>query len=341
MRKKKATMQDIADSLGISRVTVWKALNNQPGVSEDMRMQIINKGAQLGYAKLPKKNPLTQDIFEKTISVIVSRPESSVFWTSIIHRIAQEISAYHANLLYIYVPYSYTPDYKLPASLLNGTVHGAIIINVYDEKMLRLIDELDIPKVYLDTVTSVSPHTLHGDVLLLEGYESIRTITGSILDRGCTELGFVGDIDYALTNSERYKGFLAAHNERKLNVKQEYCLISNLGVENYYSSITQFLDNLNKMPHGFVCASDDVAYFIYRYLKEKGYRIPDDIALSGYDGCPEFKDAAGFITTVPVQRTLLGKRLAKQLMYRIETPEAPYELIYIKSPVRYGPSTDF
>ncbi|MDK2808466.1 MAG: LacI family transcriptional regulator, partial [Clostridiales bacterium] len=45
---RKITMQDIADALAVSRVTVWKVFNNYPGVSEPLRQQIMNKAHELG-----------------------------------------------------------------------------------------------------------------------------------------------------------------------------------------------------------------------------------------------------------------------------------------------------
>ena len=45
----KPTMQDIADALSVSRITVWKALSNRPGVSDSMRAQIHQKATEMGY----------------------------------------------------------------------------------------------------------------------------------------------------------------------------------------------------------------------------------------------------------------------------------------------------
>ena len=47
----KVTMQDIADELGISRVTVWKVFNNHSGVSEAVRESVLQKAKELGYSK--------------------------------------------------------------------------------------------------------------------------------------------------------------------------------------------------------------------------------------------------------------------------------------------------
>ena len=147
-------------------------------------------------------------------------------------------------------------------------------MNVYDAHLLRLIDRLEIPKVYLDTVTSISTFELHGDVLLLEGYENTRRITGMMLDRGRTALGFIGDIAYARTNRDRYEGFLAALADREIAPMPEFSLTESFNVNEYYHQIAQFLDHLKKLPQGFVCASDDLAYFVLCYpKKEKMDRI--------------------------------------------------------------------
>jgi LacI family transcriptional regulator len=175
----KVTMQDIADELGISRVTVWKVFNNHSGVSEAVRESVLQKAKELGYSKfMQEPAAIPNDPQEdKTVSLIVSRPDSSTFWTNIIHRLAQELATHNINLLYTYVPSSYTPSYSFPSALTNGTVSGAIILNVYDTKMVELINNtLNIPKVFLDTVPEVGNRALHGDLLLIEGYNTMYEI---------------------------------------------------------------------------------------------------------------------------------------------------------------------
>ena len=338
--KKRTTMNDIAAELSVSRVTVWKALNTQPGVSELLRRQIIEKANDLGY-------PLTLDLsmIESkdraiTVGVVVSRPESSLFWTNIIHSAAKELAKTHINLLYIYVPSIYTPEYELSPILTNGTIQGILVLNLYDETMIKLIDDLPIEKVYLDTVSSVPFHMLHGDIVLLEGYESVRSITNHMADKGITDFGFIGDIAYAHTNRDRYEGFLAAVQERNLNAEPENCFTHSIGIYDYDKEIYEFLDNLPKLPRAFVCVSDFVASFVMQYLMKRDLKVPDQVALSGYDGSSEYASVAGVLTTAVVQTAMLGKRLALQLQYRINNSKAPYEQIYIQTEVKYGSTTD-
>ncbi|HKM04938.1 MAG TPA: LacI family DNA-binding transcriptional regulator [Lachnospiraceae bacterium] len=338
----KVTMQDIADALNISRVTVWKVFNNHSGVSDDLRMQIINKAKELGYTKWKPTEYIENNIIaERTVSVIVSRPESAVFWTSIIHQLAKELTTFNVNLMYTYVPSSYSEGYSLPNILSNGTVQGVVVLNIYDSKMIRLINQLTLPKVFLDNVPEVYNEELSGDVILLEGYSSTKKITNFIIHKGRTDIGFIGDIRYAQTNLDRYNGFLAAMKENDLIVSPNNCLIRSLGIYSYYEEMCHFLDKLEKMPSAFVCVSDYVAHFLYKYLCERGYHVPGDVAISGYDGSPEYTAIKNIITTVNVQTSDLGRRLARQILYRIDFPDVSHELTYISSEIVFRETTDF
>lgn len=146
----KPTMQDIADALNTSRITVWKALNNRPGVSEALRRQIQQKAQELGYGKAgaPAAGPAAAPA--RTVAVVVSRPESSLFWMQIVHRLARELTLHGWNLMYTYLPAYGEESYALPAALTDGSVAGIIVLNIYSEPLLRLLAALPLPKVFLD-----------------------------------------------------------------------------------------------------------------------------------------------------------------------------------------------
>jgi LacI family transcriptional regulator len=346
---KKVTMQDIANILNISRVTVWKVLNSQGGVSKQLRDQVLLTAKEIGYLKpgqeaeayLEENNLYFEGQSKKTISVVISRPESSVFWINIIHAIAKELDTKGFNLMYTYLPPNYYKGYTLPNVLTNGTASGMLIMNVYDSEMLDLLNKLNIPKVFLDLVTDFPVDTITGDLFVLAGKRSVKEITASILKQGRTEIGFVGDIHYALTNKERYEGFLAAMEENNVEVKKEYCLTRKIGIYTYYEEISAFLSTFQRLPQAFVCVSDYVANFMMQYFAEHGIRVPEDIALSGYDGSTEYSMVSGKLTTVFVPTLQLGSRLANQLIYRIEHPDTPLETIHIHSKIIWGKSTEF
>lgn len=343
---RKITMQDIADALNVSRVTVWKVFNDYPGVSDSLRQQIINKAQEMGYLKAAQSQSAEQNInsdsdVPNTVSIVVSRPDSSLFWMNIIHCIAKELAKNKVNLMYTYLPSKYTSSYTLPVYLSNGTVQGMIMLNVYDVTFLQMLNELKIPKVFLDIVTSMPEDSLTGDLVLLEGRNSICKITDSIIKKGRTEIGFIGATDYARTNLDRYQGYVAAMTKNNLTINPKLCLTGNIGIYTYIEEITEFLSSLKKMPQAFVCVSDYVANFLLQHLNENNIRVPEDIAVSGYDGSIEYGELINYLTTVQVDTRALGKRLVKQLLYRMNDPDSPIETIYLTFDIAYGESTNF
>lgn len=333
----KVTMQDIADALDISRVTVWKAFKNQGGVSPALREKVLEKSRELGYVKLSGGESVSA-VAEKNVALVVSRPNSSTFWTDIIHRIAQEFSYHNVNLVYTYMPTSDSKEFVMPSILTSGAVQGMIVLNVYDAGLVRKMNQLDIPKVFLDTVPQMDIRTLRGDLILLEGYDSIYEITESVIRQGVTDLGFIGDIQYARTNLERYRGFCECMKAHGLKHNERATLIGNIGIFSYYQEITDFLDSLEELPEAFICASDFIAHFLQSYLAEHRERIPNGIIVTGYDGSCEYMNVDGLLTTAEVETGLLGKRLTVQMLYRMEHPEASYEVVYINPVIVYRES---
>lgn len=323
-------MKDIADALNISRVTVSKAFNNQAGVSDSLRELIFAKARELGYAKLPYQIMEHPQEEQRTISLIVSRPDSALFWTNIIHRMAQELANYNVNLLYTYVPSVYSRDFSLPSILMGGSVDGVVVLNVYDEEILHMVNALPMPKVFLDTIPSLTDAQLSGDLLLIEGFRTESRITDLLIQDGHAEIGFLGDIDYAMTNKERYLGYCDCMSKHELIVRSEYCLTGRIDIFSYDKKLYTFLDELKSWPTAFVCASDYVANFVQAYLDNNSHHLPHPVVLTGFDNMGEYTNVAGRIITANVPTELLGKRLALQLLFRSEHPEAPYELIFVK-----------
>lgn len=331
----KITMQDIADALNISRVTVSKAFNNQSGVSDSLRELIFEKARELGYAKVPYQaleQIQQQEHPNHTVSLIVSRPDSAVFWTSIIHRMAQELSSYNINLMYTYVPSTYTKTFSLPPILKNANsgIDGVIVLNVYDSTILSMVNELSLPKVFLDTVPSLYRHQLNGDLILIEGCRTEYDITESLIQSGHTDIGFLGDINYAQTNMERYRGYCACMQAHRLEIQPAYCLTGSIGIFSYGKDLYDFLNGLTDWPTAFVCVSDFVAHFVKQYMDENPHHLPHPVTLTGFDNSEEYTNVAGHITTANVPTSLLGKRLALQLLFRTQHPDAPYELTFVR-----------
>lgn len=340
---KKVTLQEIASSLGISRTTVWKVFSGHEGVSDNLKEKVLAKARELDY-KFPDE--LAAGLSAGSLSggkpiniaLAVCRPESSIFWMNIIHQIAKELSFHNVNLVYTYLPSSIDDSYSLPAPLVNGSTHGIIVLNVYNERLIRLLSSVSVPKVFLDTATNIPPAALNGDLILMENTASISEITEHLILQGKRSFGFIGDINYALSNHERFESFRRTLIRRGLEPDPGLMFTGSIGADTYKEEIDAFLDTLPRMPEAFVCASDYVACILIQLLLRRGFRVPDDIAVSGFDGNIESPLAEG-LTTVQVFNQDIGLRLALQILYRIEHPETRTEITYISSQVIFREST--
>lgn len=329
----KVTMQEIADALGISRATVWKVFHNYGNVSPGLRSNVWDKAAELGYVKGGHGLEQFRQEKDRNVSAIVSIPDSAAFSMKIIHSLAQELSLYNINLMYTYMPSSYSDEYRIPQMLYNNVVQGAVVLNIYDKRLTEGINGLSLPKVFVDVAQQINLRELSGDLVLLEGWDTMCQITESLVARGMTKIGFIGDIGQARTIYDRYEGFCRCMRERDLPVDKAFCLTH---IEETFSceeEISIFLDSLTMLPEAFVCASNFIAHCLQLYFSRHRERVPEGIVVTGYDDSGTFADLSGLLTTASVKTEFLGKRIAKQIIYRMESGNAPYETIYVKPSV--------
>lgn len=337
---KKVTLQEIAKSLNISRTTVWKVFSGHDGVSDALRDRVLTRARELGY-QFPERiaGGTTPEISSSTsIALAVCRPETSIFWMKIIHQVAKELSFLNANLVYTYLPSTVDGDYTLPASLTNGSTQGMIVMNVYDEQLVRLLASLSVPKVFLDTPTHIPPSQLNGDLLLMESADSVSRITEHLIQQGKKSFGFIGDIDYAKSNYERYEGFLNTLIRYRISWDPSLFLTGAIGMDTHKEEIDAFLDTFSKMPDAFVCVSDYVACILIQLLNKRGYRVPEDVAVAGFDRNLEHPLAED-LTTVQVFNQDIGQRLAHQILFRMKHPKTRYEITYVSSEPIFRAST--
>lgn len=364
MKKSKVTVGDIAAALNISRVTVSKTLHDRDGVSTETRRLIIQKAIEMGF-------PITQlnkDLLRKytsaevdlgeysqmlssgaeedgshsitNVAVAVSRPESSIFWLSIIHNAARIFTEHRINLIYTYLPPTLDDNGSLPVSLLDGSIQGLVVLNIYDANLLRALNELPVEKIFLDCCPDINFNELSGDLFLLEGRSNVGAIVQHIIEKGKKRIGFIGDIGYAQTNKERYLGYKEAMERNNLPIDPELCLTSSLGIEREYyeAAVADFITSHASSLDAIVCASDFLASLVIKQLISMGLRVPQDLYVTGYDDNPEFNNYVP-ITTVHVKNMELGIRLASQLIFRLEQPNTDHEIVYIRNKTIFRTST--
>ncbi|MDF2943041.1 MAG: transcriptional regulator [Herbinix sp.] len=341
---KKVTIQDVAKELKLSRNTVAKALNNSDTVSYETRYVVIEKAYEMGYSKL---SPVVLNEFKlrnkiddtKTI-VVLTRREISVFWNSIIMGISDELNKYGCKLQFNFISEQDEKNLVLPLDL-QAEVSGIIILSVFSINYIEQIVNQNIPVVFLDAPSDLESMAQHGDIVVCEGYNSIKKITLDLIAQGLKKIGFIGDITYCKTINDRYLGYLSALNSAGIDADDS--IVANYHpTHKFYKTdeVDRALSGFISMPEAIVCANDDIALDVIRCLRGKGLSVPKDVAVTGFDNVEGMAQVEPFLTTVRVGNQRLGRRLVQQLMWRIQNPTFPKEVIFIGVEVIFRQSSN-
>lgn len=342
---KTVSIQKIADSLDISRNTVSKVINSRGSVSPDTQRKVIQKALELGYNKIPAKliaeykNTVRSE--KLNIAVVATQPDFSEFWVRIINGIANELSNKNCNFLYNYITFEQEKNFNSLQVLSEHDIKGIIVINVYNKEAIRNLVSTKIPIVYYDAPRNCPNTYVNGDIVLVEGQNSIREITSHMLEQGCKKIGFIGDITYSQSIYERWLGFVNAHEVKNVNIDKSYCFTENGSGHFYFDNeVEQVFSKISNLPDAFVCANDVIAYKVKTILKKSGVNIPHDILISGFDDIKETVTGEKSLTSVYVNNEEIGKRLVEQIIWRINNPTRLFETIKINTDVIFRKSTD-
>lgn len=165
------------------------------------------------------------------------------------------------------------------------------------------------------------------DTIMFDGEGGIHAVVHHLVSLGYKRLGFItGQIDV------RYTGFVAACHSHQLPSDKELLRVVSTGPEGWVPQVgergVKELMSLDNPPEAVVCASDRLAIGAMQWLHQQGYRIPQDIAVTGFDNIPESEFTFPTLTTLHVHKELLGELAVERLVRRIENPsEIPLRII--------------
>ena len=332
---KRVTIQEIAGELGLSRNTVSKALSGSDAVAPETRLQVIRTACEMGYPQYRIKMPeetASELLTTRQMNVLVlSKRETSNFWNRIIIGISDILNAQHISLQLKVISDGDMKDHVLPFEE-QDQISGIIVMSVFDTGYIDRLMEAGIPTVFLDSPVHCELYLRHGDVIMAEGYHSMRALTEQLIRQGLSRFCFIGDTTYCRSIADRYEGFRAALTEHGISERDQLLYISH-SKNRYYDmgEISQVIDSFPYIPDAILCSNDDIAKDVYSKLRSIGLQIPKDISITGFDDSEAAEILSPSLTTVAVHNQSMGRRLASQLLERMGNPEAPKELIYVST----------
>lgn len=337
----KVTQQDIADALNCSRVTVSKAIKGSSGIRKEMRQSILEKAVELGY-KLPVNAMETASIqsTRRLISLFTLRGgNTGSFWSKVVDGMVSVLVSQGYDMNICFVDLVDQENISLPGNFLPNLTEGIVTLGNFERGHIEKIKALGLPVVSVDTVTDANEYRLLVDTLMLCNEQPITEITTHLINNGHRKIGYIGEKKTCRSFRERWLGFRRAMEHAGIPINLDYCFISK---ESQSLTPDEIVDGIRKMkeyPTAFVCGNDFTAINVIQALKEKELRVPDDIAVSGFDNVSEAYLLN--ITSVDSFKTELGMRAAEEILWRIKNPDRQFELIRIPTKVVYRASTQW
>ena len=346
--RKKITIQDIADSLGISRNTVSKAINNADGISDSTREKILKKAIELGYKQfsyVSSINALSEGELMLTepkkpagaISLLTTTIFGQSHFASImLDRFHRELSQIGYTLTIHLVDPDNLRDLSLPLTFIKERVSGIICIELFDRPYAEMICSLGIPTLFVDCPVRANGFSLPCDHLFMDNTTGISTFVYDMLQKGKRKIGFIGNWEHCHSFFERYMAFYGSMRLNGAPVKKEHCIKANV-----LDEVEAALRSLDSLPDVFICANDFVAIVAITALKAMGKTVPEDVLICGFDDSPESRTMSPPLTTVHIHTQIMGYSAAYLLSSRIKNPGMDFRTIYTETDLIYRKSTEF
>lgn len=299
-QKKKVRLSDIAAKLNISTVTVSKALADKEGVGDELRQQIKDIAEQMGY-QIKKSNPASQKLRPANgtgnIGILIpSRffsPDVSYYW-----HIFNILSTELLNRGYYSIMELLTAEdeeaHTLPRLISDNKVDGLIILGQTSDTYLEELNKKYQTFILFDFYSA----KLAYDSVSNDNYFCSYLMTDYVISQGHNKIRFVGNFGATTSISDRFMGFQRAMLEHKLNCQAED-IINDRDENGRLIQIS--LPPAKSMPTAFVCNCDETAANLILTLEEKGYKVPQDISVTGFDNYLPRKQTAVELTTVYIK----------------------------------------
>ena len=314
---KKASMQMIADRLGISKGAVSIALAGKTGVSDDLRDSVVRTARELGYRW--KRNAVKGVDPARNILVLIPQYISAdtFFYNEIYWSIEREAKVRGCLAMLTSVDAELEERLALPSVCKSMPFGGVIVIGVFSEAYVRMLCGLGLPVLSVDHVYAGVPV----DSVVTANLEGACDVVSHLLTLGHRDIGYIGSVDVTASLFERWCGYVKALRTHGLVPDPRHSILQTAALGDLLGDAEELgalLDALPDHPTAWFCGGDRIALALTVALKNRGLRIPEDVSVAGFDDT----QAAGLVTppltTYRVHRDRLGVLAVDTLLARMD-----------------------
>lgn len=311
------TLEVVAQRAGVSRSTASRVLTGATNVSPAAREAVLRASAELGY--LP--NRAARSLVTRradSVAFVVSEPEdrffSDPFFGSVLRGAHTEISRAGLQLIFVV-----TGDEVERKQFLNfasgGHVDGVVLISLHEnDPMPHKLQQAGIPVVLVGRPLPDDGHTAYVDADNIGGG---RLAAKHLIKRGCRRIVTIAGPDDMAASRDRLEGFdleLAAAGRRR---PESYAVHGDFSAAGGATAMRQLLERVPDLD-GVFAANDLMAAAATQVLQRAGRRVPEDVAVVGYDDVPVAAVSHPPLTTVAQPMEAMGRTMARMLLDKLE-----------------------
>jgi DNA-binding LacI/PurR family transcriptional regulator len=311
---KPATIKDIARSLGISISTVSRAMRDFPDVNPDTKQAVLDMAKQLDYQ--PNQVALSL-VTRHTHSIGVIVPNLDYFFATAVRGIDEIALEAGYTVLTCQSNESYGREITNTQRLLNSQVDGLIVslssaTNNVDH-MRRLLAR-DVPLVLFDRVAA----DLDATKVVLDNFDGAMQAINHLVEQGCRRIAYLaGPPSFSISN-QRKEGYLAALRQHGLPLAEDLIIHCEFDQSHAYRATEQLLAS-GQQPDAIFTVSDRLAIGALLALRHRGQRVPDDVALVGFNDEPVASLLTPTLSSVSQPAFEMGKTAAQLFLEQLNS----------------------
>jgi LacI family transcriptional regulator len=335
--KKRPTIKDVARQAGLSLSTVSLVINDRGYVSEETREKVLRVVKKLAYHPTRSARGLASQTSGNIGFVLTDDhfSQSEPFYTRVFLGTEFEARKHNYYILLTTVGLQFKHNGSTPRFLLERNVDGVIIAGKINEKFVEYVQSLGLPVVLVD----YELRRMSLSAVLIDNRRGAALAVNHLVEAGHRDIGFIGgDIKHP-SIAERFHAYKETLVEHGITPQNDFIVIdeADTRVRNGYSAMMRMIGRAHK-PSAIFAANDAMAIGCMKYIKSIGMKIPDDIAIVGFDDIDLSSHVDPRLTTVRVFKEEMGKLAVQRMVEIVEsktqtvvTTHVPVELVVRES----------
>jgi LacI family transcriptional regulator len=310
---KEVTIYDVARALNISPSTVSRGLMDHPYVKDETKKSILSVASSMGY----QRNKFASNLRLKhtnTIGVVVPKL-NSYFMATVIAGMENITNKNGYGLIISQSQESVIQEIACVSTLFNSRVDGLLVSLAFDTKVMDHFNVLlnkKIPVVFFDRVSECNGCMS----VVIDNYKAGYEVTSHLISEGCRRIVHIGGNLLRNVYDERFRGYKQALADNGIRFDQNMVYLNDLSDQAATDTAKRIM-KMDPRPDALFTSNDTSAVAVIVELLKSGIRIPDDIAVAGFNNEPVSKIIQPNLTTVDYPAKEIGETAASSLISKL------------------------